>query len=170
MRASPRGRGACHESGRLGGSAAFAPVYQRERPDHDWCSGSVSRHNSRVDASRLVGLNWFWIGIAVTVPTLAGLIVAFPFWRRNEPIFGNVLGTAVIFGFAFAMIWREHVELDRLVQACLDAGTVCWPSPSAFTRFAIYAFIGLFEVFFVFTLSLRVEERIRRRDYAPEWR
>ena len=81
-----------------------------------------------------------------------------------------ILGTAFVFAFAFGMIWREHVELDRLVQACLDEGTVCWPTPSAFTRFAIYAFIGLFEVFFVFTLSLRVEERIRRRDYAPEWR
>ncbi len=104
------------------------------------------------------------------MPALAGLAIAFPFWRRGEPIFGNILGTALIFAFAFAMIWREHVELDRLLQACLDEGTVCWPTPSAFTRFAIYAFIGLFEVFFLFTLSLRVEERIRRRDYAPEWR
>ena len=68
------------------------------------------------------------------------------------------------------MIWREHVELDRIVKACLDAGTVCWPRPAAFTRFAIYAFIGLIEVFILFSLSLRVEERIRRRDYAPEWR
>jgi hypothetical protein len=47
---------------------------------------------------------------------------------------------------------------------------VCWPEPAAFTRFAIYAFIGLVQVFVVFTLSLRVEERVRRRDYAPEWR
>lgn len=123
-----------------------------------------------MDAPQLTGLNWFWIGIAATVPAILALAVAFPFWRRDEPIFGNVLGSTVIFAFGFAMIWREHVELDRIVQACLDQGTVCWPSPSAFTRFALYAFIALFEVFFVFTLSLRVEERIRRRDYAPEWR
>lgn len=121
-------------------------------------------------AARFTGLNWFWISIAATVPALLGLLVALPFWRRSDAIFGNVAGTAVIFAWAFGMIWREHVELDRVVQACLDAGTVCWPEPSAFTRFAIYAFIGLAEVFAVFMLSLRVEERIRRRDYAPEWR
>lgn len=121
-------------------------------------------------AARFTGLNWFWISIAATVPALLGLLVALPFWRRSDAIFGNVAGTAVIFAWAFGMIWREHVELDRVVQACLDAGTVCWPEPAAFTRFAIYAFIGLAEVFAVFMLSLRVEERIRRRDYAPEWR
>ena len=123
-----------------------------------------------MDPTPVTGLNWYWISIAATVPAVLGLLVAIPFWRRSDAIFGNIVGTAVIFAFAFAMIWREHVELDRLVQACLDAGTVCWPQPAAFTRFAIYAFIGLVEVFGVFTLSLRVEERIRRRGYAPEWR
>ena len=52
---------------------------------------------------------------------------------------------------------------------CLDAGFVCWPEPSAFTRFAIYAFIGLIEVFALFTLGLKAEERSRRRHYAREW-
>lgn len=123
-----------------------------------------------MDAPQITGLNWYWIAIAATVPAIVGLLFAFPFWRRSEAIFGNIVGTAVIFGFAFAMIWREHVELDRIVQACLDEGIVCWPQPAAFTRFAIYAFIGLIEVFLVFSLSLRVEERARRREYAPEWR
>ena len=126
--------------------------------------------NRRVDAPQLTGLNWYWIAIAATVPGLVGLLVAYPFWRKSEAIFGNIVATGLIFGFAFAMIWREHLELDRLIKACLDEGTVCWPSPAAFTRFAIYAFIGLIEVFVVFTLSLRVEERVRRRDNAPEWR
>ena len=62
------------------------------------------------------------------------------------------------------------VELDRLTRMCLDSGFVCWPEPSAFMRYAIYAFIALVEVFALFTLSLRVEQRIRNRDYAPEWR
>ena len=123
-----------------------------------------------MDAPEITGLNWYWIAIAVLVPTVMGILVAIPFWRRSEPIFGNIIGTAVIFGFAFAMIWREHVELDRIIKVCLDAGTVCWPEPAAFTRYAIYAFIGLLEVFLLFSLSLRVEERTRRRDYAPEWR
>jgi hypothetical protein len=114
-------------------------------------------------------LSWLWIGLEVTVPPLAAVLLATPFWRKGQMIFGNIVGTAVIFGSAFALIMREYVELDRLTQACLDAGTVCWPEPSAFTRFAIYAFIGLIEVFLLFTLSLRVEERVRRRSYAREW-
>jgi hypothetical protein len=85
-------------------------------------------------------------------------------------IFGNIAGTAVIFGTAFALILREYVELDRVTRACLDAGSVCWPEPGAFTRFAIYAFIGLIEVFALFGLSLKFERRMRDRDYAPEWR
>ena len=123
-----------------------------------------------MDAPEIAGLNWYWIAIAATLPGIVGLIVAIPFWRRSEAIFGNIIGTAIIFAFAFAMIWREHVELDQIVKTCLDAGTVCWPQPAAFTRFSIYAVIGLVQVFVVFTLSLRVEERVRRREYSPEWR
>lgn len=118
----------------------------------------------------MTGLSWDWIAFACVVPGLLGLLVAFPFWRKSDAIFGNIVATAVIFAFSFGLIWREHVELDRIVKACLDAGTVCWPEPAAFTRFAIYAFIGLIQVFAVFSLSLRFEERARRRDYAPEWR
>jgi hypothetical protein len=56
-----------------------------------------------------------------------------------------------------------------MTLTCLNAGFVCGPEPSAFTRYAIYAVIGLIEVFGLFTVSLRVEERIRNRNYAPEW-
>ena len=118
----------------------------------------------------MAGLNWYWIGVMATAPFVGGLLLAFLFWRRSEPIFGNIVATGVIFSSAFGMIWREHLELDRIVQACLDAGYTCWPEPSAFTRFAVYAFIGLTQVFTVFMLSLRVEERIRLRRYSPEWR
>src|ERR1700687_2369149 len=115
-------------------------------------------------------LNWSWIALALIVPSLVGGLVAFPFWRKGEPIFGNLAGTAVIFGAAFALIMRERVELDRVARECLDRGGVCWPEPSAFTRFAIYAFIALFEVMALFSLSLRVEAKLRRRGDAPEWR
>ena len=115
-------------------------------------------------------LAWFWITLELTVTPLVAFLVAFPFWRQGGMIFGNIAGTVVIFGSAFGLIMREYVEIDRIVNACLEAGDVCWPAPSAFTRFAVYAFIGLIEVFALFTLSLRAEKKRRDRDYAPEWR
>jgi hypothetical protein len=115
-------------------------------------------------------LNWNWIALELTVPPVVALFAAFPFWRKGGMIFGNIAGTAIIFGTAFGLIMREYVEIDRMVQACLDAGDICWPVPGAFTRFAIYAFIGLAEVFALFSLSLVVEKKLRDRDYAPEWR
>jgi hypothetical protein len=115
-------------------------------------------------------LNWYWITMQLTVPPVLGLLVTLPLWRRAEMIFGNILGSAVILASAIGLIFREYVEVDRTVQACIDAGTTCWPEPSAFARFAIYASIGLGEVFLLFTISLGVERRIRNRDYAPEWR
>lgn len=123
-----------------------------------------------MDDSPLIGLNWFWIGIMASVPLVVGHVVAYPFWRKNQAIFGNVVGTGVMFTSAFAMILREHAILDLLVQRCLDEGKTCWPEPAAFTRYAIYAFIALIEVFILFSISLQVEEAHRSRDYAPEWR
>ncbi|HEY7497393.1 MAG TPA: hypothetical protein VH740_02710 [Vicinamibacterales bacterium] len=116
------------------------------------------------------GLSWYWIVLQLIVPTAVGVVVTIPFWRKNEMIFGNVVGSAVILAAAIALILREYVEVDRTVQACIDAGKTCWPQPAAHVRFAIYACIGLVETFFLFTLSLGVERRISNRDYAPEWR
>lgn len=116
------------------------------------------------------GLNWVWITVGATLPPVVGLLVALPFWWKDQPIFGNLAGTAVIFGSAFALIMREHMFLERMVHACLDAGLPCFPNPPAFTRFAIYAFVGLIEIIALFTLSLKIEQRRRRRGYSPEWR
>ncbi len=115
-------------------------------------------------------LNWYYIAVAMTVPPVIGLILAFPFWWKGRMTLGNIAGTVIVFGFAIGFILREYAQIDRLTQECLDAGTVCFPVPSAFTRFAIYAFIGLTEVIALFSLSIVVEERARRRHYAPEWR
>ena len=115
-------------------------------------------------------LSWSWIALMLTVPPLAALLVALPLWRRKETILGNATGTFVIFGAAIALIVRESIALDSVTQGCLDAGFVCWPEPSAFARYAIYAVIGLLEVFGLFTFSLDVEKRIRNRGVAPEWR
>lgn len=120
--------------------------------------------------TRIDALSWGWIAVAVTVPPLVALLAAWPFWRKRQPIFGNIVATAMLFAAAIGLIMREYAELDRIVQDCLDAGVTCFPEPSAFTRFAIYSCIALIQIFFVFSLSLFVEERIRRRDYSPEWR
>jgi hypothetical protein len=116
-------------------------------------------------------LNWFWIGLSLVVPPIVGGLVALPFWRKDQAIFGNIFGTVIIFGAAFGLIMREHIELDRVIQQCLDSGQqICEPVPSPFARFAIYAFIALIQVIVLFSLSLKVDERVRRRGYAPEWR
>jgi hypothetical protein len=115
-------------------------------------------------------LSWSWIALMLTAPPVMGLLVALPLWYRKEMILGNATGTLVIFGAAIAMIVRESIALDQITQGCLDAGTVCWPEPSAFVRYVIYAVIGLLEVFGLFTFSLNVEKRVRNRGYAPEWR
>src|SRR3954471_24250304 len=95
-------------------------------------------------------LNWPWIALMCTVPLPLAAAVASLLWRRNEPILGNLAGTLVIFGSSLGFILRESVALNRLTQQCIDAGLTCWPHPTAFTRYAIYASIGLLEVIGLF--------------------
>ena len=116
-------------------------------------------------------LSWGWILLMILVPLPCGMLLAAPLWRRREMFLGNLAGSLVIFGTALALIVRESVQLDVLRARCFAAGfLVCWPTPSAFTRYAIYASIGLVEVVILFTGSLTVERRLRERGYAPEWR
>lgn len=116
------------------------------------------------------GLHWSWIAWQLIAATALAFVAAAPFWRRAEMIFGNLVGSGVVFAWAITLIFREYIEIDRAVKACLEAGTTCFPEPSAFARFAIYASIGLGEAFLLFTVSLSVERRISNRDYSPEWR
>jgi hypothetical protein len=118
----------------------------------------------------VTGLSWRWIVLMLTAPPAIGVLVAYPFWRRREMIFGNLAGTTVILGAAFALILRESIEIEQVTRQCLQAGYTCWPTPGGFARYAIYAGIGMIEVFALFAWSLNVESRIRNRAYAPEWR
>ncbi|HZP47757.1 MAG TPA: hypothetical protein VFB07_04450 [Vicinamibacterales bacterium] len=116
-------------------------------------------------------LSWGWIAVMCLAPLPLGMLLAMPVWRRREMILGNIAGTVVIVGAAFALIFRESAMLDVLRQQCFDAGgIICRPTPGAFARYAIYASIALAEVMALFATSLSVERRIRERDYAPEWR
>jgi hypothetical protein len=105
-----------------------------------------------------------------TAPAAVGALIAYPCWRKQEPILGNLAGTAVIIATAFALIFRESAEVDRITRACVADNYTCWPVPSAFIRYAIYAGIGFVEVVVLFLVSLKVEQQIRNRNYAPEWR
>jgi len=116
------------------------------------------------------GLSWQWIGVMATAPFVLGALIAYPVWRTQEYILGNLAGAAIIIATAFALIFRESAEVDRVTRACLADNYTCWPVPSAFVRYAIYAGIGMVEVIVLFLWSLRVEQTIRNRNYAPEWR
>jgi hypothetical protein len=122
------------------------------------------------ESAHVTELSWPWIALMLTLPPLAGWLVALPLWRKGEMILGNLVGTIVIFSAGVALIVRESVELNGVIARCIDAGYTCWPVPSAFVRYAIYAAIALLEVVILFSWSLRVERQMRNRHYAPEWR
>ena len=103
-------------------------------------------------------------------PPLVVPLLAYPCWRGKEMILGHLAGAMVILSTALLLIVRESGEVNRLTRQCLDAGYTCWPVPSAFIRYAIYAGIGFAEVVLLFLLSLKFEAHVRNRHYAPEWR
>lgn len=104
------------------------------------------------------------------VPPVVALVAALPIWRTKQMILGNLAGSTVILAAALGLIVRESIEIAGITRACLDAGYTCWPMPSAFIRYAIYASMGMLEVFALFLVSLNVEQRMRRRHYDPQWR
>jgi hypothetical protein len=124
-----------------------------------------------VQARATVGLNWVWIGIALTVPLGVGLAAALPFWwRQRDALIGNVIGSGLIVGCVLLFIWREYLELAALRTSCMERNVACRFRPPDFHRYAIYGGIGFAEVMVVFVVGLSLEERARRRMRAPEWR
>jgi hypothetical protein len=114
--------------------------------------------------------NWLRIAVMCVLPLALALPAAFALWRRREVALGNIAGMGIIFVIAVWLIILEYAELGRWMQTCLDQGHVCEPTPSGFVRYAIYAGIGVIEVFVLFSVSLKVEERDRNSGYAPEWK
>ena len=120
-------------------------------------------------------MDWRWVGVALTIPTVLGLLIALPvWWKAKEPIVGAMLGAFPIAVAVVALIGREYIELERFNQQChflLMEHVVCPPpSPEAFTRFGIYCFIGMLETGLLFVISLRVETHRQRKEFEGAWR
>jgi hypothetical protein len=112
---------------------------------------------------------WFWVLIALTVPTGLAIVVTLLYSVKGDPMIGATLGSGVVFASCVGLIGREYVELARLSERCLAAGIGCPVYPEPHVRFGIYCVIALLQVFAVFLLGQQLEEKARRRAYAPEW-
>jgi hypothetical protein len=114
-------------------------------------------------------LSWNWIALQATAPVPVALFAAWIFWRGSNFMIGNVVGSALIFATTVGAIGREYFALQAFLRKCIADELACPVQPDAFTRFAVYAFIGMFQIAALFALSLRFEERARRRLFSPEW-
>ena len=104
-----------------------------------------------------------WILIAAMVPIGVALLVAWPMWRRRvRDEGGAVAGATVVFAFSVAFIAREFGHVLNVSGECIARQVACQFEPEAFTRYAIYAAIGMLQVFVLFVVGLSVEERLRR--------
>lgn len=112
-----------------------------------------------------------WVAFAIVMPLAAALGVAWPFWRKvtRDPV-GTIAGCFIVFGFAVALVGRELVHLQRFTNSCVELEIACSYHPEPFTRFVVYGCIALVQVFALFLIGWRVEDRIRQREVAPEWR
>jgi hypothetical protein len=115
-------------------------------------------------------VSWFWIGLAIVVPTIVGMLIALPFWLARQATLGNVVGAGVMLFGALLSLGREFVAMRALREACTSKGIPFRPVPDEFTRYAVYAGIGFAEVFAVFLVGLAIEERLRARERSREWR
>lgn len=116
-------------------------------------------------------ISLFWLGIAAVLPLVVALAVAWPFWRRvtRDPV-GTIAGCFVAFGFAVAFVGRELIHLQGFTAKCLALEIACSYKPEPFTRFFLYGGIAMVQVFVLFVIGWRIEDRLRQGEVAPEWR
>ena len=82
----------------------------------------------------------------------------------------TIAGSFVIFGACVALIARELIELQAFTNRCVELEIACAYHPEPFTRFCLYAAIALVQVFTLFVIGWKIEDRLRQREVAPEWR
>ncbi|HYH41193.1 MAG TPA: hypothetical protein VD867_04350 [Burkholderiales bacterium] len=116
-------------------------------------------------------ISLYWVGIAAVAPMVAALVTAWPFWRRvtRDPV-GTIAGCFVVFGFAVALVGRELIHLQGFTSKCVALEVACSYHPEPFTRFFIYGGIAMVQVFALFVIGWQIEDRLRQREVAPEWR
>jgi hypothetical protein len=142
-------------------------------------SGVDSAHSrqfrGKSERCPLTSLDWRWVAVGLTVPTLVGMLIAFAVWRWGKnPTIGAILGALPIFIATVALIGREFIAIQRFYGEChalLEKHIVCRDlSPDDFTRFAIYCFIGMVEVFVLFYMSAVIDGHKREAEFALPWR
>ena len=52
-------------------------------------------------------MNWFWIVVALTVPTGLAIVVTLLYSVRGDPTIGAILGSGVVFASCVGLIGRE---------------------------------------------------------------
>lgn len=116
-------------------------------------------------------VSFLWLATAVVVPLIVACAVAWPFWRKvtRDPV-STILDCFVVCGFAVALVARELVSLRAFTRDCVELEMACSYHPEPFTRFFLYGSIALARVFSLFVIGWKIEDRLRQREVAPEWR
>ena len=110
-----------------------------------------------------IPMSWWLLVTAATVPLAAGLVTAWPLWRRRVgDSMGAVAGSAVVLIFTVGFVAREFGDVLEITRRCVETETPCRFRPEPFVRYAIYAGVGMIQTFAIFAVGLMVEERLRR--------
>jgi hypothetical protein len=110
-------------------------------------------------------MNLVWVAAAAVVPLVAGMLTSAPLWRRRvRDDMGSIAGVGVVLFFVVTFIAREYGEIVDTEARCVVSGIGCHFHPEPFTRYVIFASIGLVQTFAIFITGLIVDERLRRRE------
>jgi hypothetical protein len=153
----------------------MTPAMEAGVSGHVWehrrnCRADGLIYNRSFEAALSNTMSWFWIALALSLPFAVAVLVAWPFWGRSRDSLGSGVGSIFIFSCAVEFIAREYVELQQFSRECIVTEKVCSFHPEPFTRFCVYAFIGMAQVGTLFAISGAVERRIENAAFAKEWR
>jgi hypothetical protein len=70
---------------------------------------------------------------------------------------------------AVTFVGIEYVDAWRLREWCIENDVLCPANPSDFMKMAPYGVAAFVQAAVLFFLSLKVEERTRRRESDPSW-